>query len=141
MVVLRLTDSRPAPPTPGDMLVRHAALVAAVKDGRPGHLDVQLAQASDQTWTGVGRWDFLASGQSASGLVSLGCRPGIGQRTLREPPWSPLVRLVKGKDGTASFIKTRNQRRERMVMRAFRALGSHDTGPVVQLAASQLAGR
>ena len=65
MTVLRLDRFTIDPADTGELLARHAALVAAVKDAFPGLIDVELAKIDDQTWIDVWRWDSLASAQAA----------------------------------------------------------------------------
>jgi hypothetical protein len=65
MAVLRLDQFTIDPADTGEMLTRHAALVAAVKDAFPGLIEVQLAKVDDQRWIDVWRWDSLASAQAA----------------------------------------------------------------------------
>jgi len=65
MAVLRIDQFTIGPAGTGEMLTRHAALAAAVKDAFPGLIEVQLAKVDDQTWLDVWRWDSLASAQAA----------------------------------------------------------------------------
>jgi len=65
MTVLRLDRFTIDPADTAEMLTRHAALVAAVKDAFAGLIDVELAKVDDQTWLDVWRWDSLASAQAA----------------------------------------------------------------------------
>jgi hypothetical protein len=65
MAVLRLDQFTIDPAGTGEMLTRHAALIAAAKDAFPGLIEVQLAKVGDQTWLDVWRWDSLASAQAA----------------------------------------------------------------------------
>jgi hypothetical protein len=65
MAVLRLDQFTIDPADTGEMLTRHAALIAAAKDAFPGLIEVQLAKVDDQTWLDVWRWDSLASAQAA----------------------------------------------------------------------------
>jgi hypothetical protein len=65
MAVLRLDQFTIDPADTGELLTRHAALVAAAKDAFPGLIEVQLAKVDDQTWLDVWRWDSLASAQAA----------------------------------------------------------------------------
>jgi hypothetical protein len=65
MAVLRIDHFTIDPAGTGEMLTRHAALAAAVKDAFPGLIEVQLAKVDDQTWIDVWRWDSLASAQAA----------------------------------------------------------------------------
>ena len=65
MTVLRLDHFTIDPVDTGEMLTRHAALVATAKDAFPGLIEVQLAKVDDQTWIDVWRWDTLANAQAA----------------------------------------------------------------------------
>ena len=108
MAVLRLDRFTTGPADTGEMLARHAALVAAVKDAHLGLLDGQLAQAGDETWTGVRRWDSLASGQAAVAGAPTIPRPRRRSRSSKASPWNtpwPSMRdrtqPVHGKDAAA----------------------------------------
>jgi hypothetical protein len=65
MAVLRLDQFTIDPIDTGELLTRHAALVAAAKDAFPGLIEVQLAKVDDHTWIDIWRWDSLASAQAA----------------------------------------------------------------------------
>ena len=65
MAVLRLDQFTIDPADTGELLTRHAALVAAAKDAFPGLIEVQLTKVDDQTWLDVWRWNSLASAQAA----------------------------------------------------------------------------
>ena len=65
MAVLRLDRFTIDPADGEELLSRHAALVAAVKDTFSGLLGVELAKVDDRTWIDVWRWDSLASAQAA----------------------------------------------------------------------------
>lgn len=65
MTVLRLDQFTIDPADIGELLARHAALVAAAKDAFPGLIEVQLARVDDHMWLDVWRWDSLASAQAA----------------------------------------------------------------------------
>jgi hypothetical protein len=65
MTVLRLDRFTIDPPGTGELLSRHAALAAAVKDAFPGLLGAELAKIDDQTWIDVWRWHSLASAPAA----------------------------------------------------------------------------
>ena len=65
MAVLRLDQITIDPIDTGELLTRHAALVAAAKDAFPGLIQVQLAKVDDQTWIDVWRWDSFASAAAA----------------------------------------------------------------------------
>jgi hypothetical protein len=65
MAVLRLDRFTIDSADSEELLSRHAALVAAVKDAFPRLLGVELAKLDDRTWIDVWRWDFLASAQAA----------------------------------------------------------------------------
>ncbi len=101
----------------GEMLARHAAPAAAVKDAYPGLLDVQLAKAGDQTWTGVRRSDSLASGQAAVAGAPAIPRRGRRSRSPRASPWNTpwmsmhdRTRSVHGKEA-AGLCGRHNPRR------------------------------
>lgn len=66
MTVLRLDHFTIDPADTGELLTRHAALVATAKDAFPGLIDVQLAKIDDKTWIDVWRWDTLANAQAAA---------------------------------------------------------------------------
>jgi hypothetical protein len=66
MTVLRLDHFTIDPADTGEMLTRHAALVATAKDAFPGLIEVQLAKVDDQTWIDVWHWDTLANAQAAA---------------------------------------------------------------------------
>lgn len=70
MTVLRLDRFTINPADTSEMLARHAALVATVKDAFPGLIEVQLAKVDDQTWLDVWRWDSLASAQAAGAAAA-----------------------------------------------------------------------
>jgi hypothetical protein len=70
MTVLRLDRFTIDPADTGEMLARHAALVATVKDAFPGLIEVQLAKVDDQTWLDVWRWDLLASARAAGAAAA-----------------------------------------------------------------------
>src|SRR6266700_2725752 len=97
MALLRLDQFTIDPADTGELLTRHAALVAAARDAFPGLIEVQLAKVDDQTWLDMWRWDSLASAQAAAAGPVLprhfrGCgeeangreRPGTA-RPLRDP--------------------------------------------------------
>lgn len=65
MAVLRLDQFTIDPVDTGELLTRHAALVAAARDAFPGLIEVHLAKVDDRTWLDVWRWDSLASAQAA----------------------------------------------------------------------------
>lgn len=66
MTVLRLDRFTIDPADTGELLTRHAALVATSKDLFPGLIEVQLAKIDDQTWIDVWRWDTLANARAAA---------------------------------------------------------------------------
>src|SRR5258708_36646080 len=65
MAVLRLDRFTTGPADTAEMLTRHAALVAAVKDAFAGLIEVQPAKDGDQRCIDAWRWDSLASAQAA----------------------------------------------------------------------------
>jgi hypothetical protein len=118
MAVLRLDRFTTGPAGAGEMLARHAALVVAVKDAHLGLLDGQLAQAGDRTWTGVRRWDCLASGQAAVAGAPAIPRPRRRSRSSKASPWNtpwPSMRdraqPVHGKDAAVPSGRRDTRRR------------------------------
>ncbi len=115
MAVLRLDRFTTGAAGTGEMPARHAALAAVVKDAYPGLIDTQLA-ASDQTWTGVRRWDSLASAQAA--VAGAPAIPGRGRSRSPKPsprntPWSSMqdrTRPVHGEQA-AGLCGRRDPRR------------------------------
>jgi hypothetical protein len=88
MAVLRLDQFTIDPANTGEMLTRHAALVAAVKDAFPGLIEVQLAKVDDQRWIDVWRWDSLASAQAAVAGASAIPQAGAAFSLTKASPWN-----------------------------------------------------
>ena len=65
MAVLRLTHFKTDPADTEELLVRRAALVAAVRKACPGLLHAQLVKVDDETWIDAWRWDSRASAEAA----------------------------------------------------------------------------
>jgi hypothetical protein len=65
MAVVRLDRFTIDPADAGDLVARHAALVAVAKDAFPGLIEAQLAKVEDDGWLTVWRWDSLASAKAA----------------------------------------------------------------------------
>lgn len=49
-----------APADADEMVIRHAALVKAVRAAKPGLRDTQLGRIDESTWIGVWQWDSSA---------------------------------------------------------------------------------
>jgi hypothetical protein len=65
MAVLRLDRFTIDPADAGELVARHAALVAVAKEAFPGLIEAQLAKVDDDAWLTLWRWDSLTSAQAA----------------------------------------------------------------------------
>src|SRR5215470_2396382 len=87
-------------------ITAHTPLTAAFKGAYTGLIDVQLANAGDQGWTGARCWDVLASRQAAVAGAPAILRRGRRSRSPRSSltaPWaSSGLRLAAAMDHEVS---------------------------------------
>jgi hypothetical protein len=73
LAVLRLGRFKTGPAGTGEMLASRVGVAAAIEDAFPGLIEMQLAKAGDQRWTGV--WLSLRTSRSNRNSAFFGPQP------------------------------------------------------------------